>query len=389
MRLLYACLDRGIPIGGTKGASIHVAELLRALEAEGHTTAVAARAFADVSDTRPVYPLPVPGGLRFVPERILRRDLRELRARRKLAHGLQRAIDSFRPDVVYERYALFRTEGLGVSRRAGIPHALEVNAPLADEERRFRGLRLRAVARRAERTCWTGADFVVVPSAAMAELVRAAGQERVLVVPNGVDPELFTPRPQAEALRRSLGLEGRFVAGFAGSLKRWHDLDTLLEAAGQVHAAVLLVGDGPERERLERAAASRGVELRVTGAVAHEQVPDYLAAMDVCVAGLPPDPTLHYFSPLKALEYLAAGRPAVVAAAGDLAGLADAGAALAYAPGNPEELTRLLRKLAADSQLRSTLSRNGRAYAETRTWRSAAREIAQAAERLRSTAANA
>jgi glycosyltransferase involved in cell wall biosynthesis len=118
-------------------------------------------------------------------------------------------------------------------------------------------------------------------------------------------------------------------------------------------------------------------------------VPDYLAAMDVCVAGLPPDPTLHYFSPLKALEYLAAGRPAVVAAAGDLARLADAGAALAYAPGNQEELTQLLRKLAADSQLRSTLSRNGRAYAETRTWRSAAREIAQAAERLRSTAANA
>ena len=51
MRVLYVCLDRGIPLGGTKGASIHVEELLRAFEAEGHETVVVARSSAEAPKT--------------------------------------------------------------------------------------------------------------------------------------------------------------------------------------------------------------------------------------------------------------------------------------------------------------------------------------------------
>jgi glycosyltransferase involved in cell wall biosynthesis len=367
---------------------------LRALEAEGHETAIAARAFAPGAPcARPAYKLAVPDGLAYLPGRILRRDLRELRAARSLRDGVHGALADFRPDAVYERYALFRTEGVEEAGRAGLPVALEVNAPLAEEEHRFRGLRLAGRAAQAERRAWAGADLVVVPSRPLAERVRARGAQQVLVVGNAVDTERFGPRADSAEKQRRLGLEGRFVVGFAGSVKRWHDLDTLVDAVAALpaalRAALLVVGDGPERLALERRASARRLELCVTGAVPHEQVPQYLAAMNACFAGLPADPALHYFSPLKALEYLASGRPTVVAAAGDLASLADAGVALGYRPGDSADLCARLLELADDPALRARLAKRGRAHAERVTWRDAARRIVQALERLRSTAATA
>jgi glycosyltransferase involved in cell wall biosynthesis len=384
MRLLYVMLDRGIPVGGTKGASIHVGELLRALDAEGHETALLAR--GTTTGERRVFTASVPDGLQWVPGRILRRDLREIRAGASLRRAVRAAIAEFAPDAVYERYALFRTEAGTEAKQAGVPQLLEVNAPLVWEESRFRGLTLTRKARAAERRAWSGADLVIVPSQPLGALVRAAGQEQVLVIPNAVDPERFAS-PGGDEVRRRLGLTSRLVVGFAGSLKPWHDLETLVAAVGQLpprlRAVLLLVGEGPERARLAELAAAARVDSVTTGAVSHAEVVDYLGAMDVCVAGLPADETLHYFSPLKALEYLAAGRPTVVAAAGDLAAIAVGGAALSYQPGNVPDLAAQLLALASNLELRERLSRAGRAYAEPRTWRAAARAVVQAAEKLR------
>jgi glycosyltransferase involved in cell wall biosynthesis len=388
MRLLYVSFDRGIPIGGTKGASIHVAELLRALAAEGHATALLVRESMAGESQGPVFTAPTREGLGWVPGRHLRRDLREIRIRRALRAAVQTAIADFRPDVIYERYALFRSETCAEAARARIPHLLEVNAPLAWEERRFRHLTLKAAAERAERQTWRHADLVVVPSHPLAGLVRARGQEHVLVVPNAVDIERFE-RPARMDLRARLGLESRFVVGFVGSVKPWHDFDTLVAAVerlpGELRTTLLVVGTVAPEGLPPRAS----VELVTAGAVSHEQVPEYLAAMDACVAGLTADPELHYFSPLKVLEYLAAGRPTVVADAGDLTQIITAGAALGYRPGDAADLAVKLLLVASDADVRGGLARGGRAYARTHTWREAARAIAQAAERLRRTSARA
>jgi len=374
MRLLYVCADRGIPIGAPKGGSVHVAELLRALEAEGHATALLS--------CSPVHGR-TPGRATFaalapVPDR----DVHDPRMRAAAADAIAR----FWPDVVYERYALHRPEAGEESARRGLPHVLEVNAPLVDEFRRFRGMPLDAAAERGERLAWRSADLVVVPSAALAKAVRAAGQERVLVVPNGVDPVLFAPRPNASALRRRLGFAGRFVVGWAGRLKPWHGLDTLIDAVASLpealNPALLVIGDGPERAGMQQRAASLRVDVHFTGAVRHEQVPGYLRAADACVAGLLPDRALHYFSPIKAFEYLACGRPTVVAEAGELAALVAAGAALGYRPGEAAELASRLELIAGDAVVRERLGRAGRSFAETRTWRAAARAVAGAVERL-------
>ncbi len=130
MRILYVCLDRGIPLGGTKGASIHMEEMLTAMEAEGHVTAVVARSVLRGAD-RPVFEATVAQRFGWVPGSVLRRDLREAGAGPALGESVEEAIRSFRPDLAYERYALFRTEGVRAAHRSGIPVVLEVNAPLA------------------------------------------------------------------------------------------------------------------------------------------------------------------------------------------------------------------------------------------------------------------
>src|SRR5207247_7641652 len=125
-------------------------------------------------------------------------------------------------------------------------------------------------------------------------------QGRVQVIPNGVDPTRFAPdrvptRPNSGVM---------FNIGFAGSLKPWHDLPLLLEsfAAFSEHhrdAHLLVIGDGPERQRLQDETVRRGLDGAVTfvGSVAHEDVPGFLTSMDVAVAPSPADPT--YFPPLQ------------------------------------------------------------------------------------------
>src|SRR5918999_2914698 len=151
MRLLYVCLDRGLPLGAPKGGSVHVAELLRAFEAEGHETAVLARSAAGAYEaSRPTLLASLREGPHWLPAPVLRRDLREVRGRARLSRAVEEAIERFRPDLIYERYALFRSEALQAARSAGTPLVVEVNAPLVEEARRFHGLRFTKSAVRAE-----------------------------------------------------------------------------------------------------------------------------------------------------------------------------------------------------------------------------------------------
>jgi glycosyltransferase involved in cell wall biosynthesis len=263
-----------------------------------------------------------------------------------------------------------------------------VNAPLTDEEQRYRdGLAFPALARWTERRIWRRADLLVTVSRALQRHVERAGVApgKVRLLPNAVDARLFHPDAGNERrLRRRLRLDGRFVVGFTGSFKIWHGVDVLLEAFARLHGEdsschLLLVGDGPMRAALERDTRRLGLEQAVTfaGAVPHDEVPGYLTVMDVAVA---PYPALgdFYYSPLKLYEYMAAGRPVVASRIGQVAEVVRDGATgLLYEPGDGAELVRCLRRLRGDERLRAELAGNARIACAENSWsRSAARVVA-------------
>lgn len=395
MRLLYVCTDPGIPVDGHKGAAVHVRELCRALASLGHDVRLAA-ARLDGGDSPP----PVPTTrLELAPaarHRIARLAARggDPAARAALtARGAARAVaagaglvgDGWRPDAVYERHALFGGGGLALARRLGVPHLLEVNAPLVDEQARHRRLAWPRAAEAAERAALRDADAVLAVSGPLARWAvdRGAAPGRVHTVPNGVDVARFA---MAEALRAPtrarLGWgDDAVVVGFVGSLRPWHDASSLLRAFAAVAAddarpRLLVVGDGPERGALEAQAAALGLATRVrfAGAVAHDRVPALLAALDVAVA--PYDApgsggAGFYFSPLKLFEYMAAGRAVVAADLEPIRGVVAHGrTGWLYRPGDVGALAGALRGVLADPARARAVGLAARQHVRARhTWR--------------------
>jgi glycosyltransferase involved in cell wall biosynthesis len=259
---------------------------------------------------------------------------------------------------------------------------LEVNALLSDEARAFRALCDYQTARAAEDEALLATDRVFCVSAQLAEAVAQRGVDpaRIEVMPNGFDSRLFRPR-QAVRLRRQLGIHSRFVVGMVGSLKPWHGVCVLLEAfrlfaARHSNAALLIVGDGPERVSVEEFRARHpGLAVVAPGAVPHDDVPAMVAACDVATAPYDANDAF-YFSPMKLYEYLAVGRPVVASAQGQIMEVIEDGVnGLLVPPGDPVALSAALGRLARSPALRARLGYRGRETVAGRTWEANARRI--------------
>lgn len=288
---------------------------------------------------------------------------------------------------VWQRHQLFQTAGLRLARQVGAPAVLFAPAVQVWEAERWGTTRPGWGAwleRCGERPALVGADLVACGSDDVAEQVMRLGvpERRILVTPTGVDTDTFADPPDPVPLRRRLGLAGRFVVGWTGSFRRFHAVEQLVEAAATVPGAnLLLVGDGPERPRIERLARDRGVPATFTGTIPHDELPVHLAAMDVAVVLAPRDGGFHY-SPLKLAEYLAAGRPVVVPAVGQPAErLTDGVDAVVVPPCDVAALGVALRRLVDDPEERARLGKAARASAESEwSWDRQVRRVLDALE---------
>jgi glycosyltransferase involved in cell wall biosynthesis len=290
--------------------------------------------------------------------------------------------------LVWQRHDLFQTAGLNLARRLKAPSVLFVPAAKVWEAERWGTSRPgwgRWLERRAERPSLLRADLVACGSQTVAEQVMRIGvpHERVLVTPTGVDLELFGEPLDSGPLRRRLGLEGRFVVGWVGSFRRFHALEQAVEATATVPGAtLLLVGDGPERARIEYGARNLGVPATFTGTVPHHELPAYLGAMDVAVILATREAPFHY-SPLKLAEYLAAGLPVVAPGTGQLAErLTDGVDAVLVPPHDVAATAAALRRLQADPEERARLGKAARAAAEAEwSWDDQVRRVIDALAR--------
>lgn len=302
-------------IASKDGQYVHVEELTEALKKLGHEIIMVCPDIAEKSS------FGSEGGLvswmkRFVPKFIY--ELLEISYALYAYLKLSKAVKYHKPDFLYERYNLYMPAGVWIKRRFKLPMLLEVNAPIFEERRKYNGLAIPWLARLIERYTWAGADIVLPVTHVLANYVKNSGvdEDRITVIPNGIDLEKFENiLPTAEAKRR-LGLDECQVMGFTGFVREWHGLDRVLDLLkgdnGKYNRRLLIVGDGPAREDIEKRAAQLNVSEKVifTGIVPRDQVINYVAAFDVA---LQPD-VVAYASPLKLFEYMALGK-AIVAPA--------------------------------------------------------------------------
>ncbi len=310
------------------------------------------------------------------------KDAREWRRARRFRVDASGPWDGYDVACVWQRHELFHTAGPRLARTLGVPSVVFVPAPLVWQAREW-GVQRPGWSRwtelAGEQAPLRKADVVACGSEAVAVEVRRLGidDRRIVITPTGADPELFAPSVDRATVRRRLGLERRFVAGWIGSFRKFHALDQAVDAlAGLDDATLLLVGDGPERAHVERLARARGVDVRATGTVAHDEIPAHLAAMDVALVLASPARSFHY-SPLKLAEYLSAGVPVIAPRVGELsAQLHDDVDALLVPAGDPVELTAALRRLRDEPATRERLARGAQAAAEHWSWdRSVARVL--------------
>lgn len=194
-------------------------------------------------------------------------------------------------------------------------------------------------------------------------------EEKIAVVENGVDANLFSQLPLNMTLRRELGAEGKFVVSYIGTIGNAHGLETLLEAASLLrkrdpHVLFLLVGEGAEKDRIVSLARSHGLtNVRFLDQQPREKIPAYISASDACLVVLKKTELFKTVLPTKMLEFMSCARPVILGVDGHARKVMEqANAGIFIQPEDPAALAEAVVRLAADPAVRESLGHNGRQH---------------------------
>jgi len=223
-----------------------------------------------------------------------------------------------------------------------------------------------------ERFLYCHADHIIVNSPAYVDHVQGKGipTERVTLIPNGVETATFDPDADGATVRHELGLDARFVVLYAGAHGLANDLGTVLQAANRlrdrIDIAFVLVGDGKEKPNLVHQAeemALYNANVYFIPAQPKSRMPEFLAAADAGLAILQDIPMFTTTYPNKVFDYMAAGRPTVLAIDGVIREVIEAaGGGIFVPPGDPVALAETVRDLADDPDRCWRMGRSARAY---------------------------
>jgi glycosyltransferase involved in cell wall biosynthesis len=332
------------------GQSVHIDELVNALEQEGaNIRMVGPRRVDAMSQSR---------GKQILPKPVY--ELLELAYSVVELVKLGNAIRKKRPDAIYERANVFTLSGVWAARLFSLPLILEVNAPLAEERAKFGGLALPRIARWSEELVWRAADYVLPVTRVLGNLIEAGGasRSRVLVTCNGVDAQKFFAEQKPDRSLLPASFKTGPILGFVGYVRAWHGLPQIVQLLAEdpllSDANLLVVGDGPGAAEIVRQAQALEVagRVHVTGIVGRNALASYVTLFDIA---LQPEVT-PYASPLKLFEYMALSRAIVAPNAPNIREvLTDEVDGLLFEPDDPASLAQKIRELVASPALRAKL----------------------------------
>jgi glycosyltransferase involved in cell wall biosynthesis len=370
-------------INSKDGQAVHMDELIHAFEQLGHEVLVVGpKSFARASfGHNPAF---VNALKRAIPQ--FAYEILELGYNVLAFARLNKACSQFQPDFLYERHNLYTLAGAWLARLRRLPRLLEVNAPLADERAANDGLAFPALAHRLEYWSWRNATFALPVTHVLAQYFERAAvdPDRICVIANAINPEIFGAAPAPENAKAALGLSDKLVIGFTGFMREWHGLDAIvdwLSDGAPPSAHLVLIGEGPALPGLKSQADRLGVSDRITfaGLVDRDRIAEQVAAFDIAIV----PKCVEYCSPLKLFEYMALGKAIIAPDQANIREiLVDRQSTLLCKSGDRRSLYAALNALASAPELRKSLGDNAKETIAARrlNWRENAMRITSLAQ---------
>lgn len=293
----------------------------------------------------------------------------------------------------YQRYSVNNYCGVCLAMNHDVPFVLEYNGSEIWIAKNWgRSLKYESLSQKIELLNLHVADLIVVVSQPMKDELVERGIEasKILVNPNGVESERYSPMVDGNLVRKQYGFSGKKIIGFIGTFGKWHGAEVLAEAFGilvekypeyKKDTRLLLIGDGVNMPLVKEILNKRNIEdiCVLTGLIPQEEGPAHLAACDILASPHVPNPdgTPFFGSPTKLFEYMAMGKGIVASDLDQIGEVLEHGkTAWMVKPGDPEDLAEGLKCLLDDQTLCNRLGENAREEAVLKyAWKEHTRRI--------------
>lgn len=292
--------------------------------------------------------------------------------------AIEEVVKEHEVSFIYQRSALDGYAGIKCAIKYHLPLVLEYNGSEVWIANKWGGrkLRYKNISEKIEQLTFQKADLITCVSTPLKEQLIEIGVEpcKVIVTPNGVNPEMYYPEIDGQGIRKKLGIDHHtIVIGFIGTYGAWHGAELLTQAfadlisnkecAAKIH--LLLVGDGLKMPEVKNIVKTKHIEelCSLTGIIPQNEGPSYLAACDILVNPTIPNPdgTPFFGSPTKLFEYMAMGKSIVASNMDQMAEvLDDRRTALLSRPGDVEDLKQKIDELICNKELRQLLGKAAR-----------------------------
>ena len=295
-----------------------------------------------------------------------------------LASAAIRGIFLARPDVVIATspQLLVGLSGLIIAKFKRVPFVFEVR-DLWPESLEAVGVSgkespLFRVLRKIAGLLYKKATHIVVVTPAFKEHLErewSVPTGKISVVVNGVDHNFFRPQEPQTEIVDEFGLQGRFVVGYIGTIGNAHGIETLVEAATALqsinpHIHFLVVGEGAEKERLERLVLQKKLNnVGIFPGQPRSRIPAIVSSSNICLVLLKDSELFKTVIPTKMLEFMACGRPVVAAVEGEAAAILQAAnAGICVPPGDANGVIESIRLLERTHGLCEEFGQNAREF---------------------------
>ena len=311
----------------------------------------------------------------------------EFQRLRRMTARLRAVVDQEQPTLLHAHSpCLWGLATSRVARRTGLPFVYEIRGFWEDAlvdlgKTTERSARYRLVRAVEGKVCRTADAVTTIAEGLRDDLIRRGlSADKIFLVPNGVDIERFQQPSRDEQLLEELGLRGKPLIGYIGSLFAWEGVEDLVRAALVLkdrapNTRIVIVGGGDRQPAIEQLVGDLGVTdcVRLVGRVPHEEIIRYYSILDVLVYPRVSTRNTELCTPLKPLEAMAMGKAIVGSSVGGIRELLAAGTGLEYQAGDPLELAERCLELLADDEQRASCGRLARQHvANERSWKALA-----------------